>query len=293
MNLKDSGVVHQPAELCTMRSAPRRNHRSTMCSLLMSDAHESVLQIPARPDASAYCAYGYHRRSDPPSASVAFNGECAEPLTGNYLLGNGNRNYSPVLMRFHSADPFSPFGQGGLNAYAYCLGDPINNIDPSGNMPLFSKKTSSSDSGKAQSYRTLMNLEGNALPMEIGWLDSAVKQGTAEVNEIKRKVDWKNIDSKDVSKHTKWVFTEDGRFFTATYELEGPNVTHPALANYARENFSARAGVVAAGALKIKGKSNYITNWSGHYRPSLSALKPVREFLAAIRIKAISMRFDD
>ncbi|MDW9405598.1 hypothetical protein GE454_21325, partial [Pseudomonas soli] len=256
-------------------------------------ARESGLQSPARHEASAYCAYGYDRRDDPPSASVAFNGECAEPLTGNYLLGNGNRNYSPVLMRFHSADPFSPFGQGGLNAYAYCLGDPINNIDPSGNMPLFSKKTSSSNSGKAQSYRTLMNLEGNALPMEIGWLDSAVKQGTAEVNEIKRKVDWKNIDSKDVSKHTKWVFTEDGRFFTATYELEGPNVTHPALANYARENFSARAGVVAAGALKIKGKSNYITNWSGHYRPSLSALKPAREFLAAIRIEAISMRFDD
>ncbi len=276
-----------------MRSAPSRNLRSTVCSLLMSDAHESVLQIPARPDASVYCAYGYHRRSDPPSASLAFNGECAEPLTGNYLLGNGNRNYSPVLMRLHSADLFSPFGQGGLNAYAYCLGDPINNIDPSGNMPLFSKKTSSSNSGKAKSYSTLMNLQGGELSVEMTWLDSAVKQRAAEVKEIKGKVDWKSIDSKDVSKHTKWVFTEDGRFFTATYELAGPKVTHAALANYARENFFASAGVVAAGALKIKDKYNFITNWSGHYRPSLSALKPAREYLATISIKATSMRFDE
>jgi len=35
-------------------------------------------------------------------------------------------------MRFLSADNLSPFGQGGLNSYAYCAGNPINYIDPSG-----------------------------------------------------------------------------------------------------------------------------------------------------------------
>ncbi|WP_409262888.1 RHS repeat-associated core domain-containing protein [Pseudomonas putida] len=56
-------------------------------------------------------------------------------LTGCYHLGNGRRTYNPVLMRFHSADSLSPFSEGGLNAYAYCGGDPINRVDPSGAAP--------------------------------------------------------------------------------------------------------------------------------------------------------------
>lgn len=40
--------------------------------------------------------------------------------------------YSPVLMRFHSPDNMSPFDKGGLNAYAYCAGDPVNFNDPAG-----------------------------------------------------------------------------------------------------------------------------------------------------------------
>ncbi|MCY1190730.1 hypothetical protein D9M71_225120 [compost metagenome] len=35
-------------------------------------------------------------------------------------------------MRFQAQDSFSPFGVGGLNGYAYCAGDPVNRVDPSG-----------------------------------------------------------------------------------------------------------------------------------------------------------------
>ncbi|MEE4636302.1 RHS repeat-associated core domain-containing protein [Pseudomonas alliivorans] len=38
-------------------------------------------------------------------------------------------------MRFNQPDNLSPFGRGGLNAYAYCLGDPVNRGDPSGHSP--------------------------------------------------------------------------------------------------------------------------------------------------------------
>jgi RHS repeat-associated protein len=63
---------------------------------------------------------------------LGFNGEHPEPGTGHYLLGKGYRAFNPVLMRFHSPDSLSPFGAGGLNPYAYCLGDPINRRDPTG-----------------------------------------------------------------------------------------------------------------------------------------------------------------
>lgn len=63
---------------------------------------------------------------------LGFNGERRDAVTGHYLLGNGYRGFNPVLMRFNSPDSFSPFGKGGLNAYAYCLSDPVNASDPTG-----------------------------------------------------------------------------------------------------------------------------------------------------------------
>ncbi|MEW7312165.1 RHS repeat-associated core domain-containing protein [Buttiauxella gaviniae] len=69
---------------------------------------------------------------------LGFNGERRDPTTGTTHLGNGYRAYSPVLMRFTCPDSFSPFGEGGINAYVYCEGDPVNNVDPSGHA-LFKK----------------------------------------------------------------------------------------------------------------------------------------------------------
>ncbi|MCX2888920.1 MULTISPECIES: RHS repeat-associated core domain-containing protein [Pseudomonas] len=79
---------------------------------------------------SRYSAYGY--RSPALGSALAYNAERLDLLTGCYHLGNGYRAYNPALMRFQSADRLSPFGEGGINAYAYCLGDPINHRDPTG-----------------------------------------------------------------------------------------------------------------------------------------------------------------
>ncbi|WP_421232955.1 RHS repeat-associated core domain-containing protein [Aeromonas jandaei] len=67
---------------------------------------------------------------------IGFNGERRDPVTGLYHLGKGYRAYNPALMRFHAADSLSPFGDGGLNPYAYTLGNPINLLDPSGHMSV-------------------------------------------------------------------------------------------------------------------------------------------------------------
>lgn len=81
-----------------------------------------------------YSPYGYH----PSLQSIlGFNGIRLDAVTQLYTLGNGRRVFSPSLMRFSSPDSMSPFAAGGLNAYAYCLGDPVNREDPSGNISLF------------------------------------------------------------------------------------------------------------------------------------------------------------
>ncbi|EJL88509.1 RHS repeat-associated core domain protein containing protein [Herbaspirillum sp. CF444] len=65
---------------------------------------------------------------------LGYNGQRQDPVSGTYHLGNGYRAYNPVLMRFNSPDAWSPFGAGGINAYAYCAGDPVNYADPSGHL---------------------------------------------------------------------------------------------------------------------------------------------------------------
>jgi RHS repeat-associated protein len=67
---------------------------------------------------------------------LGFKGERLDPLTGNYDLGNGYRRYNTRLMRFDSPDSLSPFGEGGLNAYGFVAGDPVNLSDPTGHVPV-------------------------------------------------------------------------------------------------------------------------------------------------------------
>ena len=66
--------------------------------------------------------------------ALGYNGERRDPVTGVNHLGNGYRGFNPQLQRFNAPDSWSPFGDGGLNSYTYCEGDPINNSDQTGHM---------------------------------------------------------------------------------------------------------------------------------------------------------------
>lgn len=117
----------------------RRAEDARETTLLATDAQCSVLQVlntnqPQRP--IAYSPYGHRPVENALLSLLGFNGERQYPATGYYLLGNGHRAFNPVLMRFVSPDSMSPFDKGGLNAYAYCLGDPINLHDPTGNFAI-------------------------------------------------------------------------------------------------------------------------------------------------------------
>lgn len=104
--------------------------------LLVTDHKLSVIaeQADDKPNSITYCAYGQPSAPQPLATRLAFNGAFRERPIGWYFLGNGYRIYNPVLRCFHSPDSWSPFGEGGLNGYGYCAGDPVNHADPSGHM---------------------------------------------------------------------------------------------------------------------------------------------------------------
>lgn len=106
-------------------------------ALLATDRQRSVLNAldASQPNPLAYTAYGHRPSEDGSRSLIGFTGEAPDQVTGHYHLGNGYRQYNPVVMRFNSPDSWSPFGKGGLNAYAYCGADPINRSDPSGHIP--------------------------------------------------------------------------------------------------------------------------------------------------------------
>ncbi|MGI4838774.1 MAG: RHS repeat-associated core domain-containing protein [Janthinobacterium lividum] len=99
--------------ICDRQNSPLCNMNAVACSPI------------------AYTSYGW-RTPATPAPMLGFNGQLLERLMDGYHLGHGYRMYNPVLMRFHSSDRLSPFDKGGLNTYVYCLGDPVNNADPTG-----------------------------------------------------------------------------------------------------------------------------------------------------------------
>jgi RHS repeat-associated protein len=111
-------------------------------TLLATDQQRSVLSVldAIQPHPLAYTPYGHRPPQNGLLSLLGFNGERPDPVTGHYHLGNGYRQFNPVLMRFNSPDSWSPFGEGGLNAYGYCLMDPVNGSDPSGHTPLILKR---------------------------------------------------------------------------------------------------------------------------------------------------------
>ena len=109
--------------------------------LLATDQQRSVLNAldANRPHPIAYTPYGHRPLENGLLRMLGFNGERPDSLTGHYHLGNGYRQFNPVLMRFNSPDSWSPFGEGGLNTYTYCMGDPVNKRDPTGHAPTLLK----------------------------------------------------------------------------------------------------------------------------------------------------------
>ncbi|SFB32976.1 RHS repeat-associated core domain-containing protein [Pseudomonas sp. NFIX10] len=139
-------------------------------TLLATDQQRTVLHAL---DAIAYTPYGHRSPKGGLLILLGFNGERPALGTGHYLLGNGYRAFNPVLMRFNNPDSFSPFSKGGINAYAYCLGDPINRSDPTGHIGAWFGKIL----GYVDNTNSLIKTVTNAAPAKIasGHANTAVQ----------------------------------------------------------------------------------------------------------------------
>ncbi len=108
-------------------------------TLLPTDALDNALLAASRRQGEApnnrYLPFGAH--TSLAQAHTAFHGQYNEQPLDGYLLGNGYRLYLPRLMRFAQADQLSPFDKGGVNAYAFCVGDPVNRQDIDGRSSFF------------------------------------------------------------------------------------------------------------------------------------------------------------
>ena len=143
-----------------------------------------------------YSPYGYRSALQ---TLLGFNGSRVDAATECYLLGNGRRAYNPSLMRFISPDNMSPFSAGGLNPYMYCLADPTNRQDPSGESPIFG--------WFSRYYRRHFPKKQN-LPAPL--------YGAAATETEKTFVSYRNIPSKN-----KMKIVQQAESVPADYELIG------------------------------------------------------------------------
>lgn len=264
--------------------------------LLATDTKRSTLS-------TAYSVYGAGHAPQ----LCGFNGERADPLTAAYLLGKGQRAFNTQLRRFHSPDTQSPFGLGGMNAYAYCLGDPVNHVDPTGHVPvslaLKGLRAISRVKSVAKPPRrlsTLVNREVGNIAEEMQTTRDLIKSNRTWVTRVDTHSSLAMLDQPGLLH--KFVYTRDKQIIMGSFPRplnhayvnlpKAKYPSHASFAKYAVQEYGAADEVVSAGYFFKEDGIIKIKNYSGHYRPEFERMKPVQKRLKKLGIEVATVRND-
>lgn len=261
--------------------------RNLSLTLLLTEGHGSTLWPSVPP-------YGWR----PKKRNSFFQKIYSEPDHDFFMIGNGRRAYNSKLMRFVQPDTLSPFKSGGINSYCYCLNDPINRHDPSGQFSLgwldsvglaFQRLTPRNrstpakigTSGKNSAGALLQILQFTLSALEKTLIGSPLtnnrlhmlKRETAEFASQKGKqsaisITHQNIvNSMPINTLHKFVMSDSGLIHAAPWTREN-YFTHAALANIMGVKSVASSGYIVRTHLN----SVSITQRSGHFQPSLERM---------------------
>lgn len=249
---------------------------------------------------NVYSPYGYRRAKTASTDALGFNGQFFQAALEGYALGNGHRIYNPRVMRFFSPDALSPFNKGGINAYAYCLNDPVNGRDPSGKYGIFRtavKKISGFITQAANRYKALTWEEGltnnqyRDMGEEMNYANKQVKQSTTLFREITSKNGFEQLER---GWNHKFALTKEDRLvvFSSKDDLTMPS--HGSLAEFSGRGFGTKGlgeSVISAGYIVIgdAGKISF-NNHSGHFQPRFENLYELNDVLEKLGVDANFIR---
>ncbi|MQU63994.1 hypothetical protein GHO25_12730 [Pseudomonas sp. FSL R10-1350] len=289
----------------------QKNTSQHTTDLFINDNHNSTLHTTS-PDISrtfSYTCHGYNTHLTNSNCLLEFSGEHRDFFTQHYILGNGHRAYSPVLMRFNTPDNLSPFDKGGLNAYAYCLNDPINRSDPSGAaslldrvlryLPIFRRNRTPIQYkaiGATRIKKTSSLIDHDADPFYDIAADVILKGNLAlkrTTITVPKTADDLSILNQPNTTH-KYVLNKNNDLAIASYPKGDPAIapSHPSITRYISNKLGLNNDVISAGYIVNTSNGYMVTNHSGHYRPkakhtSLTTLK-----LKSLGAQAFSKSFD-
>lgn len=273
---------------------------TSVAILLGTDMNGSVIcHIHSSRRIFSYSAFGHDPLNSMDISLIGFNA-IPRAHSGCYLLGNGYRAYNPILMRFNSPDSWSPFGEGGKNSYAYCLGDPINNSDPSGHITakkiVANNRTRTSSTNvetiankfikntkKSLNPRQLKNHYPDLLTREL------IQASTTESTPRRLVHTAADIFGAPIGTPQKFVINSDYEMVISTSGDKNTNayLSHPSLTEILANKRIISAGTLFTGSLG----EVLINNSSGHYRPTLADLGPAVEKLRELGLDTAASHF--
>jgi len=239
----------------TLPLAESAGKEARSSQLFATDEMDSVLVV-STPDGKQnnhnYTPFGYNDKLPSGSTAMGFNGEFILDNMHLYLLGQGHRGFSTEMRRFIGPDNAeSPFARGGVNAFAYCVNDPVNRKDETGMWSILKPRTwFRSNQAKLEQRLESMTVINAKLKKQTAELNNLVNereyggQTVAPRIEAARKTLQKTLDrglrkARGINKHVKsknHAFIFSGHSAQEAIKNSDPDTYRPTSGNTDRKN---------------------------------------------------------